>query len=587
MKAFSRTGPHCISAAHLAVPRRRLVLCCVLAGLGGIHPGTIPETLAQRAPSEPANLAGANFQLWETVAGESPATLAQALYPKDGSTRTRFISALISANPELFPAGTDMTLPLPAGTRLRVPELRNLPVVQPPSTTVPRAHGASAASRSVADITPRPEPSDTVPSPRHPALQSRSGADAGSGDSADKLVLQGEAASTSDANDAAIALLPAAGGGDIGRREARLTAALDRTIHTQLELQARIRRLEDIQAQLRAQIEGGHFGTAPAATTAAIAATTPAAQASSAAAARAAVPTRPDDSIPERPSLPTTDKALADTDDAVWPQPLMLWLALPLLLLLAALWYRLRRRQARTVAALPPDTKAASGPLRERDADAHGDLTEMATMVPSSTASPRPDRHPYNPLEWDGVGRPPLGAELDVAPLLVREEIVEEHDSAIELADIMMSFGRLHGAAETLADFIRSNPKQAVTPWLKLMEVYRAAGLRPEFDALARQLNKTFNVKAVTWENFDAARAATQTLEQMPHVMTQLKECWGTREGQAYLEHLLRDNRDGTRDGFPLSVIDDIIMLTGVLEQQLGRYQPQPASENAAASQPA
>ena len=104
--------------------------------------------------------------------------------------------------------------------------------------------------------------------------------------------------------------------------------------------------------------------------------------------------------------------------------------------------------------------------------------------------------------------------------------------------------------------------------------MYRAAGLRPEFDTLARQLNKTFNVKAVTWDTFDEARRPTSTIEQMSHVMSRIQNLWGSRDCQAYLENLLRDNRDGMREGFPLSVIDEILVLAGVLEEHLGPYQP-------------
>jgi len=158
------------------------------------------------------------------------------------------------------------------------------------------------------------------------------------------------------------------------------------------------------------------------------------------------------------------------------------------------------------------------------------------------------------------------------------EEAAEEHESAIELAEIMMGFGRVQGAAETLAEFIQSNPKKSVTPWLKLLEVYRAAGLRSDFDALARQLNKTFNVKSVTWDTFDEARATSKSIEQMPHLAKTLTELWGTPACQAYLEKLLRDNRDGTREGFPLSAIDEILVLAAILEEELGPYR---ASGNA------
>ena len=66
-------------------------------------------------------------------------------------------------------------------------------------------------------------------------------------------------------------------------------------------------------------------------------------------------------------------------------------------------------------------------------------------------------------------------------------------------------------------------------------------------------------------------------MEQMAHVTKNVQQMWGTPECQAYLEHLLRDNRDGTREGFPLSVIDEILLLEAILDDQLGPYRPETA----------
>ncbi|CAI06807.1 hypothetical protein ebA1278 [Aromatoleum aromaticum EbN1] len=245
-----------------------------------------------------------------------------------------------------------------------------------------------------------------------------------------------------------------------------------------------------------------------------------------------------------------------------------------LLLVLAGggLWLRRHRRDDATRSgptrfANTPSLPGLSGRLDAPSAtpDTPAAPASAGPGFPLSAATSVPARPPVSPPEYP---RPELPAALLV------EDDAEEHESAIELAEIMMAFGRVQGAAETLAEFIESNPKKAVTPWLKLLEVYRAAGLRPEFDTLARQLNKTFNVKAVTWDTFDEARRPTGTIEQMSHVMGRIQNLWGSRDCQAYLENLLRDNRDGMREGFPLSVIDEILILAGVLEEHLGPYQP-------------
>lgn len=173
--------------------------------------------------------------------------------------------------------------------------------------------------------------------------------------------------------------------------------------------------------------------------------------------------------------------------------------------------------------------------------------------------------------DWPQPLAPP---PQESSSLIDIDESIEEHDSAVELAEIMMSFGRIQGAAETLAEYIRTNPRQAVRPWVKLLEVYKAANLRAEFDALALKLNQTFNVIAVNWEEFDKVKQINDSIEQMPHILQALTRIWPTREAQAYLYKLLRDNRDGTRRGFPLGPLDDLLMLSGVLEIELGAFHP-------------
>nr|MBP7640457.1 hypothetical protein [Thauera sp.] len=110
--------------------------------------------------------------------------------------------------------------------------------------------------------------------------------------------------------------------------------------------------------------------------------------------------------------------------------------------------------------------------------------------------------------------------------------------------------------------------------WLKLLEVYRAAGLRDEFNAIAGELNKTFNVTTVNWQSYDALRASKMSLEDLPHICETLQKTWRTTACQRYLQQLLRDNRNGTRAGFPFSVIDEILTLTAILEEDLGPCPP-------------
>lgn len=159
---------------------------------------------------------------------------------------------------------------------------------------------------------------------------------------------------------------------------------------------------------------------------------------------------------------------------------------------------------------------------------------------------------------------------------------VTEHESTLELAEIMLSFGRVQGAAQTLADYIDANPKQAVRPWLRLLEVYRDADMRQEFEALACRLNKTFNIAVMAWEQ-KPRRRETESLEKYPHIVSRLVETWNTPECLEYLRHLIHDNRSGTRSGFSAGEIQEILLLVAILEENLAGH----ADSSPATAEPA
>jgi hypothetical protein len=200
--------------------------------------------------------------------------------------------------------------------------------------------------------------------------------------------------------------------------------------------------------------------------------------------------------------------------------------------------------------------------------------TEQADAAPAQNCSIPPPLHPFVPAlpDWDPAS-PALDAKAARLPgLFDAPTRPRPYDPTIELAEIMLSFGRVNSAAEALESYLEHNPKEAVSPWLKLLEVYRESGQRAEFDRVAHELNKTFNVWAVDWDNFEDACDPKHGLEEAHHIVERLQHIWGTRECQAYLQYLLRDTRAETRHGFSLTAIDDILNLAAVLENDLGPY---------------
>jgi hypothetical protein len=96
----------------------------------------------------------------------------------------------------------------------------------------------------------------------------------------------------------------------------------------------------------------------------------------------------------------------------------------------------------------------------------------------------------------------PAGGEgdADAAGAQASHKIdVVEPKSPLELADFLLSFGKVDDAAMALEEHIAGNPRGAIEPWRKLLDVYRQIGRRHAFEALARRMEKTFNVPAPPW----------------------------------------------------------------------------------------
>ncbi|HZX32540.1 MAG TPA: hypothetical protein VFF03_14395 [Rhodocyclaceae bacterium] len=259
-------------------------------------------------------------------------------------------------------------------------------------------------------------------------------------------------------------------------------------------------------------------------------------------------------------------------------------------------WRQYRARQAALADAsdFPPSLAPDASPVWEkRDhfiddefddrpvkaeppvAEEHGEITDIEVIDPLATA----------PVDT-GVEPPPAAPELAAVP-----SIEQQFDAqpVLELADIMMSFGRTKGAAQVLHEYIEQKPKEALQPWLRLMDVYRQAGMREEFERLVEDFHLHFNVEVQRWSQQESeveaapgfslelvlpgeekapssAPAKPQSLEDFGHIRDKLIDTWRTPECLTYLHHLLRDNRGGQRAGFPLPVVSEILCLIELLE---------------------
>ncbi|MDA8258868.1 MAG: hypothetical protein M0Z99_25085 [Betaproteobacteria bacterium] len=142
-------------------------------------------------------------------------------------------------------------------------------------------------------------------------------------------------------------------------------------------------------------------------------------------------------------------------------------------------------------------------------------------------------------------------------------------EPTLQLAEIMLSMGLEQGAAQALVEYTEANPRHALHHWLKLLGIYRKRGLHKEFTEAAEKLRQNFNIQAEDWAKQGSGEAPS--LEKFSRVAEHVQKIWvQPAECIAYLRHLLEDNRDGERAGFPQAVAEEMLLLIEILKQTSG-----------------
>jgi FimV-like protein len=141
----------------------------------------------------------------------------------------------------------------------------------------------------------------------------------------------------------------------------------------------------------------------------------------------------------------------------------------------------------------------------------------------------------------------------------------EEISDVMELVDAWTALNEPHKVLELLKPFSEVDHPQSPLPWICLLDVYRALGDREKYESIHRRIRKLYNVRLTGWEE-RTPQGAPKTLADFPHVTERIMALWESDDIKAYLDSLLHDHRDGTRDGFDLPVYRDILKLLALLD---------------------
>ncbi|AXS80729.1 FimV family protein [Dechloromonas sp. HYN0024] len=191
------------------------------------------------------------------------------------------------------------------------------------------------------------------------------------------------------------------------------------------------------------------------------------------------------------------------------------------------------------------------------------------SIVDTTTPTPMPAATPPMPVQPRQEESLAPASEPGIVDITIEDEY-----SVIELAEIMLAFGRVRGAADTLAEYVDENLPKSIQPWSMLLDLYRRGGMRQEFEALAEKMHSRFNASIPVWSDSSTPISGLKDLEDYPHIVQQTSSQWGTQACLDYLLGLISDTRAGQRNGFPLEVVEEIVLLMRILEQGYGCTRP-------------
>ncbi|MFT3848332.1 MAG: hypothetical protein QM739_06530 [Propionivibrio sp.] len=504
--------------------------------------------------------------VWDVVDGESAQSITKALFPRQPRAQRRFLNALRDANPQVD-FGEKGEQPLASGVPLVIPDTRRAPL-----------------ERKTADATTNPQPSAQLKKPDRMHESVKISTD---GRMSDRLMISGDAAmaievgglgDTSDldlrlSSDLSIQLSDkvSENARAMLRVEYRLLNALVFQAEKQLELAEQLRNLEARFEEMRAINDGAAKmanGEPPAEKTSA-------------------------DAMPVKKSIVPVKHPVPEATEWWWPMLLLFVLAGAL-----AGWLVRRQRMRKVADESPTDSSdsvsgefaatrmriASEVPTQLDPWDAAEAEAGAAAKSPTFQPDILLDASRPLPFRDDEKARtvpPALAIEVN------HVEAADDSLTVLELAEIMVSFGRIKGAAQALSEYLDGNSDGSLLPWLKLLEIYRANDMQAEFAACSTRLRTYFNVAPANWE--EAAEQLGEKIEPLsendlsiedvlrklrtvgafPHVRETIAKTWDTSEGVAYLKRLLRDTRDGQRSGFPLSMAREILFLLDLLETRL------------------
>jgi hypothetical protein len=239
--------------------------------------------------------------------------------------------------------------------------------------------------------------------------------------------------------------------------------------------------------------------------------------------------------------------------------------------------------------------KVAKGRQSSRMSDAtsagdhaSGPQTQPGAGKAFSSTLPSGNRHTANPAtQPPAQTKPasrlksvPMHANDDaVTPSLVPQKLssLQSTQTVMQDASRLFTHGRVNQAIEHLQQHLAKHPKCSPWMWLYLLDLLSKEGKQQEFDIVAGECRKHFNLHVEHTPDLKQ-----QGIESFPRVMKALQQAWGTPQVIALIDDLVYNTRLVPRMGFERSVFEDLMLLKEIAcqTQNLPAVPPVPNSDS-------
>lgn len=170
---------------------------------------------------------------------------------------------------------------------------------------------------------------------------------------------------------------------------------------------------------------------------------------------------------------------------------------------------------------------------------------------------------------WLDTVQPNIAPEPSpLKPSGLLNEAKFEAEDALQQARVLVGSGKPKSAIQLLDRAVNAETPQPLETWLYLLDLCREAALKTEFENYAQKLHQHFNVMTPQWEKVEVPLVVASSLEEFPHISEQLVKHWQNGSADTYLQSLLTDNRGGERAGFGPEVMQEILLLQGLLNNR-------------------